>query len=135
MQRLLLTIALLFTGVPLAQAQSCPLAVQKPMLIAQLYFGQDVAGHGRVSAKAWNLFLRQTVTPQFPDGFTVFDAYGQWQDSSRHRIVREPSKVVSIALADTADARRGLESVANAYREKFHQQSVGLVTTEGCGAF
>ena len=37
------------------------------------------------------------VTPRFPDGLTILDARGQWRDSGRKQIMREPSKLVEIS--------------------------------------
>src|ERR1700735_2924839 len=60
-------------------ADPCPIAGQNPMMIVQLFFGQDIAGKGHLPKRAWNAFLKDTVTPRFPGGFTVFDSYGQWR--------------------------------------------------------
>ena len=32
-----------------------------------------------VDASEWEAFLAERITPRFPAGFTVFDAYGQWR--------------------------------------------------------
>ena len=125
---------LLFLG-PSARADECPLAGQKPMLVAQLFFGQNIAGHRDIAPAGWQAFLRQDVTPRFPDGFTVFDAYGQWRDPATMRIGRERSKVIEIAMPDAPDVRTKLEDIAAHYRARFHQQSVGIVTMPGCARF
>ncbi len=31
-----------------------------------------------ISEERWRAFLDKEVTARFPDGLTVFDAYGQW---------------------------------------------------------
>jgi hypothetical protein len=116
-------------------AQVCPLAGQEPMLIVQLFFGEDVPGKGPLSPAAWNRFLRDEVTPRFPDGLTISEAHGQWRDPRTHKIVREPSKVVMIAARDTPELAVRIEAVMRAYRSRFHQQSVGVVTSNACAAF
>jgi len=118
-----------------AHAQSCPLAGQSTMLIVQMFFGQSVEGHANIAPAAWQRFLREDVTSRFPDGFTVFDAYGQWRDPKTSRIGREHSKVVEIATTDTPDVHSKIEDIAARYRKLFHQQSVGIVTTPGCARF
>jgi uncharacterized protein DUF3574 len=118
-----------------AQSISCPLAEQKPMLVFQLFFGRSVPNRGPVTATEWSTFLRQSVTPRFPDGFTVYDAYGQWLDAQKHSIIRESTKVIVIAAIDTPEVRAKVAEVSENYRKLFHQQSVGIVTTDGCGAF
>lgn len=130
---LALPAALLFSRA--APAQTCPLAGQKPMLVAQLFFGQNIAGKRDISPAAWQTFLKQDVSPRFPDGFTVFDAYGQWRDPATMHIGRERSKVIEIATDDSPDVRSKLEDVAARYRARFHQQSVGIVTMPGCARF
>ena len=119
----------------LAQAEPCPIAGQAPMLVVQMFFGQNIAGKKTISPAAWQAFHRTEVTPKFPDGFTVFDAYGQWRDTATSRIDRERSKVVEIATPDTPEKRTKIRDLAATYRRQFRQQSVGIVTTPGCAAF
>jgi hypothetical protein len=128
-----LALALLFS--PVALAQTCPLAGQKPTLVAQLFFGQSVPDGGDISAKAWQSFLRTDVTSRFPDGFTVFDATGQWRDRVTSHVGRERTKVLEIAADDSPDVRTKLDEIAARYRARFHQQSVGIVTMPGCARF
>ncbi|MBV8633818.1 MAG: DUF3574 domain-containing protein, partial [Burkholderiaceae bacterium] len=78
----------------MAGAAPCPLPGQTSELVVQMYFGQNIEHRGPVTPHEWNDFLRRNVTPRFPDGFTVYDAYGQWQDRESHRIARENSKVI-----------------------------------------
>lgn len=118
-----------------AAAQSCSFAGQKPMLVVQLFFGQDIAGRGQISPAQWNLFSRRVLTPHFPDGFTVYDARGQWRDTQTMKIGRERAKVVVIAVDASKDVRADVEAVTRIYKKRFHQQSVGVVSTPGCGAF
>jgi len=117
-----------------AQAESCPLPNQSSMLVVKLYFG-EATRHGNVSTSAWSRFLRDAVTARFPDGFTVYDGYGQWMDTRSHAVVRERSKIVEIAAPDTPETRNKIEGLAETYKRRFHQQSVGIVTVPGCGAF
>jgi hypothetical protein len=105
------------------------------MLIVRMYFGQNIEGHQNIAPAAWQGFLRNDVTSRFPDGFTVFDAYGQWRDPKTSHIGRERSKVVEIATPDTPDVHGKIEEIAARYRTRFHQQSVGIVTMPGCARF
>ena len=111
------------------------LALAVVQLVVQMFFGQNIAGKKTISPAAWQAFLRTEVTPKFPDGFTVFDAYGQWRDTATSRIDRERSKVVEIATPDTPEIRTKIQDLAATYRRQFRQQSVGIVTTPGCAAF
>jgi len=113
----------------------CPLARQKPMLVAQLFFGQTIREGRLVSRLEWGAFLRQVVTPRFPDGFTVLEGSGQWMDPRTHAISHEATKMLVIATEDVPDVGTRIGELADIYRARFHQQSVGIVTQAGCGGF
>ena len=47
----------------------------------------------------WQDFLATSVTPRFPDGFTVLDGHGQWLERKTHRVIAEISTVVEIVTS------------------------------------
>lgn len=98
-----------------------------------LYFGTAKPG-GSVSLKEWSDFLWSVVTPRFPEGFTAWQAYGQWKPG-KGEVQREVSYVVSIAhpAGDGADA--GIRAVIEEYKARFHQESVLRVSTPSCVSF
>jgi hypothetical protein len=118
-----------------ALAAECPFAGQQKMLVVQLFFGQDIEGNAPVSVKEWRAFLRDVVTPRFPDGLTVYDGRGQWMNPKTRAIAREKTKIVEIAAPDSPDFRARIADLTTRYRDRFHQQSVGIVTTFGCAGF
>jgi hypothetical protein len=133
-----LTAALVVLATPqisAAQELSCPLANEKPMLVTQLFFGLSVKGRGPVTRSEWTAFVRRDVAPRFPDGFTVYEAEGQWLNPASHAVVREKSKVMIVAAEDTAEVRTKITEVSDLYRKAFHQQSVGIITRRECAAF
>ena len=75
------------------------------------------------------------MTARFPDGFTVLDGTGQWRDPATRRIVTERTKIVLIAADPGRDFAARLKGLAAAYQSAFHQESVGVMLTEGCAAF
>lgn len=106
------------------------------MLVAELFFGRDKAGRKAVSDAEWADFLAKTVTPYFPDGLTVFDGYGQWRNPETGLIGRSPSvKIVLIAAKRSPDLAGRLNTVMEAYKTRFHQQSIGIITRDSCAAF
>jgi hypothetical protein len=107
----------------------------KPMLRAELFFGRAMAGGQRVSAAQWARYVARELTPRFPDGLTVLDGQGQWRDGARGVVVREPSTVVIVVTANDASARAALTAAAEAYKQRFKQKSVGIVTRPVCAAF
>ena len=118
-----------------APMETCPLPSEKPMVEVQLLFGRDIPGGGRVSDADWANFAATVITPAFPDGFSVTDAKGQWRDSATGKIVREPSEILVVVTPQSASLVPKIGKIADAYRKRFHQQSVGIVTRPVCAAF
>jgi hypothetical protein len=102
------------------------------MLRAELYFGRGLPNRG-VSEAQWARFAADVFTAQFPDGLTVLDGHGQWRDGAR--IIRERSTVVIAVMPDGPQARERITAAAEAYKTRFHQKSVGIVTQTVCAAF
>ena len=100
------------------------------MVRAELLFGRTA-----VPAAEWDYFLSRTVTPLFPDGMTVLDGNGQWRSPKSGSISREASTVLLILVKPASDLRARLDAVRETYKSRFHQQSVGLVTSVSCVAF
>ena len=103
---------------------------QKSWVVADLLFGRS-----HVSEANWARFLAAEVTPCFPDGFTVFDARGQWRAPGSDRISRERSKVLTIAMPPDAANDKRLAEIIEAYKLRFKQQSVGLIVRPACVSF
>ncbi|MGF1566686.1 MAG: DUF3574 domain-containing protein [Nodosilinea sp.] len=101
-----------------------------PELIqTDLYFGRNIAGGGEVSEAEFQQFLDQEITPRFPDGLTVYDADGQFLDST-NTLIQEPSKVVSLIFEDTAENEAAVDHIIQAYKQQFQQESVLQVVDE-----
>lgn len=84
-----------------------------------LYFGTQIPGGGVVSDAEWATFLEEVVTPRFPDGFTVWEANGQWKDS--HGVIEhERTHILQIIRPDETKVRQ----IMDAYKQKFRQDSV-----------
>ena len=126
-----LAAAVVCIGTP-ALPCSAPL---QPVQRVELMFGRNIRGHLRVGDAAWARFLAREITPRFPDGLTVLDAAGQWRNPAGRRIAREPSKLVIIVTADGALVDDRIAAIAAAYKQRFRQKSVGVVTSPACGAF
>lgn len=114
---------------------SCTLPGQRPMVLIKLYFGRDIAGQGAVSDAQWQRFAAEVIGRQFPDGFTVFDATGQWRNPATGVVGREATKVAEIVVPASTDARAGIGAVTEAYKQQFHQVAVGIVSGDVCASF
>jgi uncharacterized protein DUF3574 len=117
-----------------AQPLACS-APLKPQQVAELLLGRKIGDRLGVSETQFLNFLDREITPRFPDGLTVYDARGQYRDSERNRIVREPSKVVMIVLPGRSEDMMRLNEIADAYKKRFRQQSVGIVLRQACVSF
>ena len=87
-----------------------------------LYFGLSIPG-GEVSARQWRKFLREVVTPLFPEGLTVWDAKGQFRRSNGV-IVRESSKVLLLIHPDDLGHETAVQEIIKTYKQMFKQESV-----------
>ena len=105
------------------------------MLEYQLFFGRSIPEQSALTDQEWADFVAQVVTPHLPDGFTAFDAEGQWMNPATHRIVSEKTEVIIVAVPDTDAAASAIAAVKDAYRTRFRQQSVGMTVHPTCGAF
>jgi hypothetical protein len=95
-----------------------------PVVTAQLLFGRPRPDGGTVNEPEWQDSVAEIVTPRCPDGLTVLQGSGQWRSPVTGRIAAEPSTVVP----PTTDLALRLPKVRDAYRTRFAQESVGLVT-------
>jgi hypothetical protein len=112
---------------------SCPVG-QERLRTAQLFFGRNVGDKPGVSEADFHRFVDDELTPRFPDGLTVLDGGGQWR-GEENSLIREASKVVLIVLPNAQDASDSIEAVRNAYKTRFNQESVLLITQASCVPF
>jgi hypothetical protein len=112
---------------------ACPPG-QSDMLTVRLYFGQSMNGK-TIPASAWRDFVARNVTAKFPDGFTVYDAQGQWRDPRTRLVQREATKVLEIAAPQMPELQSRIAEIRKDYAARFHQRSVGLLTLPACGTF
>jgi len=96
---------------------------------SELYFGvgkeaNETDEQPVVGEAEWRAFLDQEVTPRFPDGLTVIDAYGQWLFRGRTEPNRLPSKILLILHENTAERRNDIEAIRLAFKQLSGHQSV-----------
>ena len=134
MRRLILAMSLaLAAGGAQARPAACP-ADLKSQMTAELFFGADIPGGGRVSDADWTAFLDHQVTPRFPDGLTTWTADGRWLAPGGVQ-THETSRVLWLILAGKPGEREMLEDVRAAYKTQFRQMSVLLVEHRECVGF
>ena len=102
-------------------------------LRSELYFGvgeeSGVADRPQtegISEAQWRAFLDAEVTPRFPDGLTVFDAYGQWQFRGAEAPNRLRTKVLVVLHEDSTQRREDIDAIRLAWKQATGHQSVLL---------
>lgn len=110
-------------------------AGEQPMRTAQLFFGQNVGGRPGVTDADFRKFVDEELTPRFPQGLTVLDGGGQWKGPDQ-KLIRESSKVVVLVLPRRSlTTGLKLNAVRDAYKQRFKQDSVLIVTQGSCASF
>ena len=100
----------------------------------ELFMGRSDHTGEVVDDAAWDAFLKDTVTPRFPDGLTVLDAAGQWRDSEG-LVQKERSKLLVILVPPDRDSSRSISGITEEYKRRFGQESVLQVVSETCVSF
>ena len=112
---------------------TCPDGQQR-LRTAQLFFGRNIGSKPGVSEAAFAKFVDEELTPRFPDGLTVLDGGGQWR-GPENKLIRESAKIVLIVLPQRGDSIERVEAARAAYKTRFNQESVVLITQPGCVSF
>ena len=115
-----------------AAEPACP-AGQERLRTAQLFLGRQTPG---LAITPWDLqrFVDQEITPRFPDGVTVLDGGSQWQ-GNENILIRDAAKVVLIVLPAKGSPEARVEAVRTAYRTRFNQDAMLVVTPPACVEF
>jgi hypothetical protein len=99
----------------------------------EIFFGiapAEAEGLGLSAAEGtWRAFLDEEVTPRFPDGFTVLDAYGQWRADEKSEIDRIRSRVLVIVHPATPAKRAGIDALCAAYKTRTGAKEVLVAET------
>jgi hypothetical protein len=111
----------------------CPTG-QEPRRTAELFFGRNIGERPEVSEAEFRDFTDKVLTPLFPEGLTVLDGGGQWK-GDENKMIREAAKVVLIVLPKAHDAEARVNTARKAYKERFRQDSVLVITQAACVAF
>ena len=88
----------------------------------------SIPGGGRVSESEWTDFLNCSVTPRFPNGLSVMESAGQWQNRAGE-IDTEPSKVLVIVHQPTLRTRAAINELRRLWCKLHQQESVMAVTS------
>lgn len=124
-----LSLSLALTACTTVSPKAC-FSGQQAAVQELVYFGAETPD-GRVTPDEWRRFLDETVTPRFPQGFTAWQADGQWRSASGS-IVREPSHVLSVVHPDTEAHAAAIREIVDTYKTRYAQEAVLQVRTNAC---
>ena len=96
-----------------------------------LTFGRRKPDGREVTFSEWEAFVRGTIVPLFPAGFSVVDLQGYWHDSASGRTIEERSKRFSVVVDiphDNVDLSMW-QHIASVYKRLFHQEAVMLTVS------
>ncbi len=96
---LLLVMAACTTNDVYSQNAKAPVCENKLWHETSLFLGRGINTGGEVSEADWYRFLSKTVVPNFPDGFSVVDANGFWNNAGTTE--HEKSKILIILHTGT----------------------------------
>ena len=109
----------------------CPDGLE-PATEYRLYFGLTDSEGQVISQDYWQAFVDGAVTPRFPDGLTILDAYGQFQPTGGD-LIKESSRVLVIGVPDSfeGDAWRLLSEATDEWKQR-HGGVVYNLVQESC---
>ncbi|MGD9511146.1 MAG: DUF3574 domain-containing protein [Geminicoccaceae bacterium] len=88
-----------------------------------LFLGRAKPSGAIVGERAMARFLDEVVSPRFPDGLTVLDAYGEFRTATG-ALFREPAKLVVLLVPDAAAVEGKIQAIIKAYKRRFSQNAV-----------
>jgi len=137
MSRFLMTVCMVASlgGCAGSGPAPCGPGLGSSVTLFTLFFGRSIPGRGDLTDKEWQVFLDRTITANLPNGYTILDASGGWMNPVTHKTVKEPTKVLLVALPDVPDSLTAVNRIRTAYQIDFHQQLVGMTIQSGCGTF
>jgi hypothetical protein len=102
--------------------RAAPKARFLPLVCDTLYLGTATPS-GELSEADWQGFLETVVTQRFPEGLTVYEAYGQWKNP-QGVIVRERTRVLQLLHRQERRYDSAIKDLVGTYKQMFGQESV-----------
>ena len=88
------------------------------MVRTELYFGLARPDGGQVSEAEFSDFMYDVISGDLPEGFTLFDAYGQFMQADGV-MLKEKTKMLIFFHQENNAESAAIEDVVSSYRERF----------------
>lgn len=124
-----MAIAMVVAGCATSPVPACPVG-ERRSVDELIYFGTGMAD-GVVSDEQWAGFLREVVTPRFPDGLTTWPASGQWR-AGDGSLTFENTHVLNLVHAADDATEKAVQAIIADYKDRFRQEAVLRVKTHAC---
>ncbi len=102
------------------------------MIKSELYFGMSIPNNGGfITARQFQKFIDEVVTPLFPNGLTVIEAKGQWHEETG-LLAREPARILILVHEgpEVNGDQASITDIRSAYCEQFEQEAVMLLQSQ-----
>jgi len=127
----MVALAMALGGCAVAPRHACS-SSEQAAVHETLYFGTvKPSGNGVVTPADWAAFLKDTVTPRFPKGFTHWQTSGQWRGADG-AIVLEPSYALNIDHPDDPGSERAVVEIMATYKSRFQQEAIFRARLQAC---
>lgn len=123
--------ALTVSDQTIAHETVCPEGMS-PWVTFNLYFGRgDRDNPEAISEESWKKFLKEVITPRFPDGLTVIDVYGQHYDPAVNKVLSEKTKLLNVLVPYEAleSATSRVSEIEHEFLEQFPGQGGIFLTS------
>jgi len=112
---------LLWAGCAAASQIICPAGEERS--VNELRYFATAKPSGVAISDEWEGFLRTSITPRFPKGFTYWQAAGQWQ-ACAGIVIHENTFVLSLVHLDDDQRENAMRTIATKYKRQFNQEAV-----------
>ena len=94
------------------------------MMETGLYFGQSKPDGSMITQEEWDNFKATQIARIFKEGSTTETATGSWYDPVSHKLISEPTYIVTYYHKKSPFISMQIDSLRNLYKSRFQQQSV-----------
>jgi hypothetical protein len=101
----------------------------------ELYFGLSQNDGKIIPDSSWNTFVKEYVAKTFSQGFTILTSEGRWFDEQSKQTQAEPSHVIISINKMNRHLSQNIDSLRNAYKKLFQQESVLRVDKKTSASF